>query len=117
LGKTPDTVAEEAESLARQTADKAGRTQDALLREQRLGPLSGLAQRIARFRRLDETLDAIAGALRIASFIHRADTESREEEEAAAESENRVEGSLRTIDGLKSDPERYLEPSGIDLTV
>ncbi len=117
LGKTPDTVAEEAESLARQTEDKAGRTQDAMLREQRLGPLSSLAQRISRFRRLDETLDAITGAIRITSFIHRADTESREEEDAAAKSENRIERSLRTIDDLGSDPERYLEPPKINLTV
>ncbi len=117
LGKTPDSVAEEAESLARQADDKAGKTQNAMLREQRLGPLSSLAERIARFRRLDETLDGITSALRITSFIHRADAEGREDDEAAGRSENRVERSLRDIEDLKSDLDRYRDPPTLNLTV
>ncbi len=121
LGKTPDSVAEEAESLAKQAEDKAGKTQKSLLAEDRLArlsrPFSTLAEKIARFQKLDEAIGAISFALKLTSLIHRGGAETREEDEAAAKSEHRIDRSLRNLHDLKSDPQRYSEPPRLNLKV
>jgi septal ring factor EnvC (AmiA/AmiB activator) len=117
LGKTPKAIAEEAEGLARQAKRGAGRTQKAMLREQRLDPFDSLAARIARFRRFDETLGAIARGLRITGFIHRADAETRREDEEARRSEAQVGRSISGMRRLGADPGRYAEPPKLDLWI
>ncbi|MDP6707414.1 MAG: hypothetical protein QF893_13805 [Alphaproteobacteria bacterium] len=117
LGKTPKAVAEEAEGLARRAERRADGTQKAMLREQRLDPLDSLATRIDRFRRLDETLGAIARGLRITGFVHRADAETRREEEEARRSEARVARSISGMRRLGADPGRYGEPPNLDLRI
>lgn len=121
LGGTSGSFADEAENLAKQAKRQAGKTQASMLRENRLAdparPDAGAGNRYARFRWLDGTIDKISLALKLTSIVHRFNAQNRAEDQEAAGSQNRVERSLRDMDKLRSDPERYLERPRLDLKI
>jgi len=115
LGDIPETVREQAESLAKQARTKAQGMQKALVREARIGPLTSataeFGSRLVRLADFDTLVDTISRSLKFTALMVRADADSREEKQEAQETEKKVSRSVSDMRDLKA------APTKIDVTL